>query len=92
MSKNPKKPNIISPPSWGEGGGGVICSESGIVNWDATEELRNEIKETQAEQMPIFNKGPELDEILAKCKKETHLKAPKPPVFQPSTDVAVAAE
>ena len=71
---------------------GVICSESGIVNWDATEELRNEIKETQPEQMPVFNKGPELEEILAKCKKETHLKAPKPPVFQPSSDVAVAAE
>jgi len=31
MSKNPKKPNILSPPSWGEGCGGVICSEVSIL-------------------------------------------------------------
>ena len=71
---------------------GVICSEAGVVNLDATEELRNEFRESQPSQLPVYNKGPELDTILANCKKETHLKAPKPPVFKPSSDVAVAAE
>ena len=71
---------------------GVICDEAGVVNADATKQRREQMRASQPEKAPIFNKGPDLNTILANCKKETYLSPPKPPVFQPSSDVSVAAE
>jgi len=41
---------------------------------------------------PVFDKGPDLKTIIANAEKETHLKAPRPPVFQPLSKLAHAAE
>ena len=47
---------------------------------DATAALRAEMAAGRPDQLPIFNMGPGLAEILARCEEETGLPAPKPPV------------
>jgi len=54
----------------------------GEVDDAATEALRAEMCEARGEDIPVFNFGPPLEEIIARCKEETGLDAPEKPVFR----------
>ncbi len=71
---------------------GVVVNADGTVNDEETKKLRAEIKSKQPAKMPVFDLGPPLAQTLANCEKETHLPAPRPPVFRPDTAHAKAAE
>ncbi|MQA81711.1 MAG: hydantoinase B/oxoprolinase family protein [Streptosporangiales bacterium] len=58
---------------------GVVCDERGTVDAGATQRLRAELGEERGD-LPLFDKGPALSEILARCEEETGLPAPKPPI------------
>ena len=60
-------------------GYGVVCAEDGTVDVAATDALRTEIRSGRGE-LPVFDKGPEIAEILANCEAETGLQPPRPPV------------
>jgi N-methylhydantoinase B len=59
---------------------GVVCDEAGAVDPEATEELRAAMRTERGPELPIFNMGPPLPEILARAEEETGLPAPKPPI------------
>ncbi|SNY70120.1 hydantoinase B/oxoprolinase family protein [Paractinoplanes atraurantiacus] len=56
---------------------GVVVDEAGAVDAAATAEIRGEARP----ERPVFNMGPPLDEILARCEEETGLPAPRRPVW-----------
>ncbi|WP_029136553.1 hydantoinase B/oxoprolinase family protein [Nakamurella lactea] len=58
---------------------GVVCSEAGEVDAAATAELRAAIGAERPAELPVFNMGPPLQEILDRCEQETGLPAPKAP-------------
>jgi len=64
----------------GATGYGVVCDEFGNVNQAATENLRAELGSKRPDELPVFNSGPPMDEILANALAETGLEAPKKPV------------
>jgi N-methylhydantoinase B len=59
---------------------GVVLNADGVVDADATEALRSEMR-AQREDTGLFNFGGTIEEILARCKEETHLDPPTPPTF-----------
>ncbi|BAS11146.1 5-Oxoprolinase [Arthrobacter sp. Hiyo4] len=59
---------------------GVVCSEEGALDGAATEELRSELRSTREEPLPLFNRGGEMEELLANSLAETGLPAPTPPL------------
>jgi len=59
---------------------GVLCSESGELDADATTALREKLREGRPEELPLFNRGGKLADLLANAEAETGLKAPSPPV------------
>jgi N-methylhydantoinase B len=59
---------------------GVVVA-SGEVDPEATRDLRAEIRANRPEELPVFDMGPSLDEILAPCQEETGLPAPTRPVW-----------
>lgn len=59
---------------------GVMCSEDGELDAAATEELRSELRSTREEPLPLFNRGGEMEELLANSLAETGLPAPTPPL------------
>lgn len=59
---------------------GVVCSEDGELDAAATDELRSELRSTREEPLPLFNRGGEMDELLANSLAETGLPAPMPPL------------
>ncbi|MDQ6937433.1 MAG: hydantoinase B/oxoprolinase family protein [Actinomycetota bacterium] len=60
---------------------GVVVSDDGTVDAPATEQLRAARREGRAGELPVFDMGPPLAEILARCEEETGLPAPKQPVW-----------
>jgi len=67
---------------------GVVCTTSGDpaappvdaeVDADATEALRARMRADRPDPLPVFDKGPAIAELLARCESETGLPAPKPP-------------
>ena len=58
---------------------GVVCDAEGTVDEDATAELRTALREQRPAELPVFDMGPPLEEILARCEEETGLPAPTPP-------------
>ena len=72
--------------------GVVMNSDGSTVNSSATQSLRDQMRAKQPATPPVFDKGPPMAEILANCEKETHMVAPRPPVFRPGTEHAKAAE
>ncbi|MFI6480953.1 hydantoinase B/oxoprolinase family protein [Nonomuraea sp. NPDC050663] len=58
---------------------GVVCTAEGAVDEEATAGLREELERTRPEPA-VFDMGPPLAEILARCEEETGLPAPLPPV------------
>ncbi|MFF4241491.1 hydantoinase B/oxoprolinase family protein [Actinomadura geliboluensis] len=60
-------------------GYGVVCTDDGVLDEGATELLRAKMAAERTE-IPVFDMGPPLEEILARCEEETGLPAPRPPV------------
>lgn len=60
--------------------GVVLYDEGWKIDYDATELLRAEMRASRG-PLPTFDFGPPLPEILARCKEETGLEPPSPPVF-----------
>ncbi|MBM3514531.1 MAG: hydantoinase B/oxoprolinase family protein [Alphaproteobacteria bacterium] len=72
---------------------GVVLNADGeTVNAAETQKLRDQIRATLPAKAPVFDKGPPMAEILANAEKETHIPAPRPPVFRPGAEHAKAAE
>jgi N-methylhydantoinase B len=59
---------------------GVVVDDAGRLDASATESLRDEIRGGRDGELPVFDMGPPLDQILARAQEETGLPAPKPPV------------
>ncbi|MGI5271770.1 hydantoinase B/oxoprolinase family protein [Nonomuraea sp. CA-218870] len=57
---------------------GVVCAADGTVDEAATRDLRAELERTRPEPK-VFDMGPPMAEILARCEEETGLPAPRPP-------------
>ena len=55
----------------------------GVVIGDAaaTERLREELRAARPAELPVFDMGPPMEEILANCEAETGLPAPRRPVW-----------
>jgi len=72
---------------------GVVCTDRGVVDEDATRALREKMA---AERGPVqlFDFGGTIEELKARCKAETGFEPPKQPVFQTwfTKDRALAAE
>lgn len=66
-------------------GYGVVCGDDGVLDAQATELLRAEMTAARTE-IPVFDMGPPLAEILDRCEEETGLPAPRPPVDVRSAD------
>ncbi|MEV0667917.1 hydantoinase B/oxoprolinase family protein [Actinomadura luteofluorescens] len=60
-------------------GYGVVCTAEGVLDEEATALLRSSMAAERTE-IPVFDMGPPLEEILARCEEETGLPAPRPPV------------
>ena len=58
---------------------GVVCTAEGALDEEATALLRAKMTAERTE-IPVFDMGPPLEEILARCEEETGLPAPSPPV------------
>jgi N-methylhydantoinase B len=59
----------------------VVVDDSGAPDPAATEELRTRLRTERPDELPVFDKGPEMDVILANCLEETGLPAPTRPVW-----------
>ena len=59
---------------------GVIANVQGVVDVDATEKLRGRLRQQRGE-LPLFNYGPGIETLRARCEAETGLKAPVQPVW-----------
>jgi N-methylhydantoinase B len=68
---------------------GVVIAADGSVEAGATEALRAELRAKRPAALPVFNYGPPVEELRARCEAETGLPAPKQPGW--SND-AMAAE
>jgi len=69
---------------------GVVADENGVIDSAATEALRAEIKAKRGE-LPLFDYGPAIDDLRARCEEETGLPAPIQPVWS-HTQIHEAAE
>jgi N-methylhydantoinase B len=59
---------------------GVVVTSQGSLDAEATATLRTELAASRPAELPVFNMGPPLAEILDRCEAETGLPAPAPPV------------
>ncbi|MET0965704.1 MAG: hydantoinase B/oxoprolinase family protein, partial [Nakamurella sp.] len=60
---------------------GVIVGSDNTLDPAATTALRDEIRSTRIGELPVFDMGPGLDQLLERCQEETGLPAPKAPVW-----------
>jgi len=60
---------------------GVVIAK-GAVDEAATKTLRDKMAASRPAELPLFNNGPPMEEIIANCKAETGLDAPVKPVFR----------
>jgi len=60
---------------------GVVIKD-GEVDTVATDSLRDKLRSERSDDIPVFNFGPSIEEIKAKCKEETGLEPPETPVFR----------
>ncbi len=60
---------------------GVIIAGDGTVDADGTEQLRADMSSARGDNTALFNRGGDIEEIRARCEKETHLPAPVSPTF-----------
>ena len=59
---------------------GVIISDDGAVDQAATKQLRAELV-AQRTDVPLFNMGGDVEDIRARCERETRMPAPVKPTF-----------
>ncbi len=62
---------------------GVVITESGEVDAEATDTLRAEMRASRG-AIELFNRGGTIEELKARCLEETHLPAPESPTFRTS--------
>jgi N-methylhydantoinase B len=60
---------------------GVVVDDGGVLDPAGTDALRTEIRSARVGELPVFDMGPGLAELLARCEEETGLPAPKAPVW-----------
>ena len=60
---------------------GVRVTDDGAVDAEATETLRDQMRADRPSELPVFDMGPPIEELLANCEAETGLPAPKRPVW-----------
>jgi N-methylhydantoinase B len=60
---------------------GVVVSDDGELDAAASEALRTELHAGRPDELPVFDMGPGMEEILARCLEETGLPAPTKPVW-----------
>ena len=60
---------------------GVVVTEDNAVDADATTSLREQMRADRPDELPVFDMGPSIDELLERCEEETGLPAPKRPVW-----------
>ena len=58
-----------------------VPAEDGTVDAAGTERLRDEMRADRPAELPVFDMGPPIEELLARCEEETGLPAPKRPVW-----------
>lgn len=61
---------------------GVVVSERGAVDADATEKLREQMRGQRGDELPLFNRGGTLAEIKQRALAETGLEAPATPQWE----------
>ena len=66
---------------------GVVADGDGMVDTAATNALRAEIREARGE-LPLFDYGPGIEALRAKCQEETGLPAPIQPVWDTLREAA----
>jgi N-methylhydantoinase B len=60
---------------------GVVVTADGAADLAATGALRDELRAARPAELPVFDMGPALPELLARCQEETGLPAPRQPVW-----------
>jgi len=60
---------------------GVVVSGGGGVDESATAALRDQMRADRPAELPVFDMGPPIEELLARCEEETGLPAPKRPAW-----------
>ena len=60
---------------------GVVLADGGGVDAEQTSALREQLRAARPAELPVFDMGPPLPELLARCQEETGLPAPRPPVW-----------
>jgi N-methylhydantoinase B len=65
----------------GAGRYGVVLADDGSVDAAATATLRDQLRADRPAELPVFDMGPPIEELLARCEEETGLPAPKRPVW-----------
>ncbi len=57
---------------------GVVCTADGVLDEVATEHMRAELRKGMS-SVPVFDRGPAIEELRRNCFRETGLPAPQPP-------------
>ncbi len=60
---------------------GVVADEDGVLDAAGTATLRAQIRSARVGDLPVFDMGPGLEQLLERCEEETGLPAPKAPVW-----------
>ncbi|MGY2082409.1 hydantoinase B/oxoprolinase family protein [Blastococcus sp. SYSU DS0539] len=60
---------------------GVVVGADGTVDEPATQALREQLRADRPAELPVFDMGPPIEELLARCEEETGLPAPQRPVW-----------
>src|ERR687885_816548 len=60
---------------------GVSVIRAGEGDAEATATLRDRMRADRPGELPVFDMGPPVEELLARCEEETGLPAPKRPVW-----------
>ncbi len=60
---------------------GVVLGDADAVDVAATEELRTRMRAERPDELPVFDMGPSIEELLERCEEETGLPAPTRPVW-----------
>jgi N-methylhydantoinase B len=58
---------------------GVVVTDDGEPDGAATTTLRDRLRADRPAELPVFDMGPPIDELLARCEAETGLPAPTRP-------------
>jgi N-methylhydantoinase B len=67
---------------------GVVVTEAGQVDAEATRALRDELRAARGNAAPVFNFGPSIAQLRASCEAETGLPAPTQPVWADALPLA----